>query len=146
MAENAFTTLTLSGDGVQPYATRGASQTLNPIQEATQVDRTVNGKLVNLSFDDGFQKFASTISCNDQTSPAFEKSWPGLTVTVGCIAELCYKTDGGSPSRPVVAGSERTDGDYTFYKAQLTMIILGYSTQTDEYGALVSWSMQLEEV
>jgi hypothetical protein len=138
--------LTLSGDGVQPYATRGASQTLNPIQQATQVDRTVNGKLVNLAFDDGFQKFASTISCSDQTSPAFEKSWPGLAVTVGCIAELCYKTAGGAPTREVVPDSSRVDGDYTFYRALLSMMIISYTEQTDEYGAVVSWSMQLEEI
>jgi hypothetical protein len=146
MPDNAFTNLTLSGDGVQPYATRGATQTLNPIQQASQVDRTVNGKLVNLAFDDGFQKFASAISCNDQTAPAFEKSWPGLTVTVGCLAELCYKTSGGSPSRSVVPDSSRVDGDYTFYRPLLTMMVLNYSTQTDEYGSIVSWSMQLEEI
>lgn len=143
---NAFTNLKMTGDGVQPYATRGATQTLNPIQQATQLDRTVNGKLVNIAFDDGFQKFASTISCNDQTAPAFEKSWPGLTVTVECISELSYKTDGGSPSRTVVTGSSRTDGDYTFYRPSLIMMIIGYTMQTDEYGAAVSWSMQLEEI
>lgn len=146
MAVNAHTVLTLSGDGVQPYATRGATQTLNPIQQASQLDRTVNGKLVDLSFDDAFKKFASTISCNDQTSPAFEKSWPGLVVTVGCVAELCYKTSGGLPTRPVVSGSSRVDGDYTFYRPSLTMMVLNYNTQTDEYGRAVSWSMQLEEI
>jgi len=146
MVKNAFTVLTLSGDGVQPYATRGASQTLSPIQGASQVDRTVNGKLVDLSFDDGFKKFASTISCNDQTAPAFEKSWPGLILTVGCISELCYKTSGGTPTRPVVSGSSRVDGDYTFYRPTLTMMVLGYTAQTDEYGCAVSWSMQLEEI
>lgn len=146
MTENAFTNLTLSGDGVQPYATRGAMQTLNPIQQASQLDRTVNGKLVDLSFDTGFQKFASTISCSDQTAPAFERSWPGLEVTVGCVQELSYKTAGGSPSRPVVADSQRVEGDYTFYRPSLTMRVVNYTTQTDEFGSVVSWSMQLEEV
>jgi hypothetical protein len=143
---NYFTNLALSGDGVQPYATRGATQTLNPIAQASQLDRTVNGKLVDLSFDDGFQKYASTIACNDQTSPAFDKAWPGLQVTVDCISELSYKTLGGTPQRSVVPGSSRTDGDYTFYRPRLTMRIISYTAQTDEYGAVVSWSMQLEEV
>lgn len=146
MVDNAFTNLTLSGIGVQPYATRGATQTLNPIQQATQVGRTVNGKLVDLSFDDGFKKYSSTISCNDQTAPAFERAWPGLVLTVGCLAELCYLTASGSPSRNIVAGSSRTEGLYTFYRPSLTMMVVGYSAQTDEYGAVVSWTMQLEEV
>jgi hypothetical protein len=145
MPDNAFTVLTLTGDGVQPYATRGASQTLAPIQQASQLARTVNGVLADLSFDTGFQKYASTLSCSDQTAPAFERSWPGLAVTVGCISELSYKTSGGSPSRPVVSGSERVDGDYTFYRPLLSMRVINYSVQTDEYGAVVSWSMQLEE-
>lgn len=146
MADNAYTLLELSGDGVQPYATRGATQTLNPISGATQVDRTVNGKLVDLTFDDGFQKFTSTVSCNDQTAPAFERSWPGLILTVDCISELSYKTVGGAPTRTPVPGSSRVEGGYTFYRPRLSMMVLGYSTQTDEYGCAVSWSMQLEEI
>lgn len=146
MPDNAFTNLVLTGDGVQPYATRGASQSLTPIQQASQLDRTVNGKLVDLSFDTGFQKYASTLSCSDQTAPAFEKSWPGLEISVDCISELAYKTSGGSPSRPVVSGSPREDGDYTFYRPRLDMRVVGYQIQTDEYGAVVSWTMQLEEI
>lgn len=142
---NAFTVLAMSGDGVAPYSCRGATQTLDPISQATSNRRTVNGVLKDISFD-GFQKFKSTISCEDQLGPAFEKSWPGVTVVVECIKELCYKTAGGNPSRPVVADSSRIEGDYTYYRPQLTMMIIGYSDSQNEYAASDGWSMQLEEV
>jgi hypothetical protein len=67
-------------------------------------------------------------------------------VTVDCVAELSYKTAVGSPDRPVVTDSSRTDGDWTFYRPQLTMRVTSYSTQTDEYGAAVGWQLDLEEI
>lgn len=145
MTDNAFTLLSLSGDGVAPYSCRGATQSLDPIMSATSQRRTVNGDLKDISFD-GFRKYKSTISCNDQVGPAFEKSWPGLTVTVDCVKELCYKTSGGSPSRPVVSGSSRVEGDYTYYRPQLTMMVVGYTDSFDEFASQDSWSMQLEEI
>ena len=137
--------LTLSGIGVPPYSTRGASQTLEPIQAAQQLRRTINGGLIDLSRPE-FRKYRSTISCADQQPPAIDGVWPGQVVTVGCIAELSYKTSGGTPARSVVPGSARTEGDYTLYRPQLTMRVVSFSQDTDEYGATVSWSLELEEV
>ena len=138
-------TLTLSGIGVPPYSVRGATQTLQPIDATQQLRRTINGALVDLSRAE-FRKYRSTIICTDQQPPAVDGVWPGQIVTVGCISELSYKTAGGSPSRPVVSGSSRTEGDYTVYRAQLTMRVVSFSQDTDEYGASVSWSLELEEV
>jgi hypothetical protein len=66
-------------------------------------------------------------------------------VEVGCIAELCFLTSGGGPGRTAVAGSERVEGDFSFYRPVLTMRVVGFSVSRDEYGAAVSWQMQLEE-
>ena len=137
--------LTLSGIGVPPYSARGASQTLDPIQASQQLRRTINGELIDISREE-FRKYRSTISCADQQSPAVDGVWPGQVLTVGCISELSYKTSGGVPARNVVAGSSRTEGDYTFYRPSLTMRVVAFSQDTDEYGAAVSWSLQLEEV
>ena len=137
--------LTLSGIGVPPYSARGASQTLEPIEAAQQLRRTINGALIDLSRPE-FRKYRSTISCADQQPPAIDGVWPGQVVTVGCISELSYKTSGGTPARSIVPGSSRTEGDYTIYRPQLTMRVVSFSQDTDEYGATVSWSLELEEV
>ena len=137
--------LTLSGIGVPPYSVRGATQTLQPIEAAQQLRRTINGLLVDLSRAE-FRKYRSTITCTDQQPPAIDGVWPGKVVTVGCISELSYKTAGGAAGRSVVSGSSRIEGDYTFYRPQLTMRIVSFSQDTDEYGASVSWSLELEEV
>ena len=137
--------LTLSGIGVPPYAARGASQTLEPIEAARQLRRTINGDLIDLSRPE-FRKYRSTISCADQQPPAVDGVWPGRVVTVGCISELSYRTSGGAPARPAVSGSTRTEGDYTLYRPSLTMRVVSFSQDTDEYGATVSWSLELEEV
>ena len=137
--------LTLSGIGVPPYSARGASQTLEPIQASQQLRRTINGELIDISRAE-FRKYRSTISCVDQQPPAIDGVWPGRVLMVGCISELSYLTAGGAPARPVISGSSRTEGDYTFYRPSLTMRVVAFSQDTDEYGAAVSWSLQLEEV
>lgn len=144
MTVNAFTDLTITTMGVVPYSARGLKQSLTPIDQASQLKRTINGDLKDLGFD-GFQKYASTISGEDQEPPAIDGIWPGLQVTVNCLYELSYLT-GGSPNRTVVGGSSRTSGAFTFYRPQLTMRIMKFSCERDEYGAAVSWSMDLEEV
>ena len=143
---NAYTILALSGIGVQPYSARGLTQTLDPIAQAAQVKRTVNGTLIDISLDTAFQKYKSTITATDQLPPAVDGVWPGKTITVDCISELCYVTEGGAPQRTIVPGSSRVEGNFTFYRPRLTMIVLDMSISTDEYGSQVSWSMPLEEV
>lgn len=140
------TILELVGIGVAPYSARGLSQSLQPIGQAASMRRTVNGTLVDLGFE-GFHKYQSTISGSDQKPPVCDGIWPGKLVTVKCISELCYVTAGGSPSRPVVAGSSHVVGAMTYYRPQLSMMVVAApQMQTDEYGAQVGWSMALEEV
>lgn len=143
------TLLAISGPGVSPYSARGLTQSLEPIAAAASMRRTINGALRDLS-QPQFRKYQSTISCADQVAPALDGIWPGMILVVDCVAELSYKT-GGSPSRPVasVDSSEdatRTDGGYTFYRPRLTMRVVNYTESNDEYGATVTWSLQLEEV
>ena len=138
------TLLAISGPGVPPYSARGLSQTLTPIQAAQNTRRTVNGALLDVSAPQ-FRKFRSTISCNDHNTPALDGIWPGQQLTVDCVATLSYKTLGGAPSRPVVPGSSYTEGAFTIYRPRLTMIVMNYAVQEDEYGAVVSWSLDLEE-
>jgi hypothetical protein len=139
-----LTLLVISGPGMPTYAARGLTQTLDPIDAAGAIARTVNGGLIDLS-PVQMRKYKSTISCTDVEAPALDGVWPGMPVTVDCVSELGYLTAGGSPQRTVVTGSSRTAGVWTWYRPRLDMMVISYSTSTDEYGAAIGWSLELEE-
>src|SRR4051812_38576820 len=96
------TLLVLSRIGIPDYSARRLTRTLQPIEAANSLRRTINGGLKDLSFAQ-FRKYKSSISCRDQEPPAIDGVRPGHVVTVECVAELSYPT-GGSPARPVVSG------------------------------------------
>jgi hypothetical protein len=137
------TLLKINALGIPPFSARGLKQTLTPIQQASQNRRTVNGDLKDVSFD-GFKKYASTITGSDQNPPAVDGIWPGLSVEVECISELSYLTSVGAPARPIVTGSSRVSGSFTFYRPKLQMRIMSFNVDTDEWDAVVGWSMALE--
>lgn len=134
--------LVISGIDLPSASIRGVRQTLDPLDQATHIMRTVNGAALDLSVPQ-FRKYRSTITCDDQQVPALDGVWPGQVVTVDCVAELSYRTVGGMPARTVV--SSRVDGEFTFYRPRLTMIVVGYSVDHDEWGASESWQLELEE-
>lgn len=142
---STHTVLDLGSIALHDGAARGITQTLEAIEAATSIRRTVNGSLVNIA-PALFQKYRSTVSCTDQLPPALDGVWPGDTITVKCVSELSYVTSGGSAQKSVVAGSSRTDGALTFYRPELSMMVVRLNTRTDEYGAIVGWSLDLEEV
>ena len=138
------TLLVLSGIGVPAYSARGLTQTLQPIEAAGSQRRTVNGTLVDLSLSQ-FRKYRSTIRCSDMEAPALDGIWPGATVTVQCVVELCFPA-GGTPERIAVTGSVRTEGGFTFYRPRLVMQVIGHSIEKNEWGAVTGWTLELEEV
>lgn len=140
-----MTVLRLEGMGVPPYSARGLSQSLTPIQGAGQVLRTINGTLVDFSGTQ-FRKFQSRITGGDQLPPAVNGVWPGQLLTVDCITELAYETSTGGTDRAPVPGSERTEGDWSYYRPRLEMRVMAFEVTRDEYGAQVSWALDLEEV
>lgn len=142
-APNTFTELSITGLAA-PYAVRGLTQSLDPIQASSQLRRTINGNLKDLSGDQ-FRKFKSTITCGDMRAPALDGVWPGKVLTVDCAAHLSYET-GGSPSRVVVPGSSFTEQGFVYYRPRLTMRVVSYNTSEDEYGAVNSWTLELEEI
>lgn len=135
--------LALLGRGVPPYSARGLTQTLEPLDQATSLARTINGELIDLSRAE-FRKYKSTISGTDQRPPSCDGLWPGREIVVDCIAELAYPV-GGAPQRPVVAGSSFSEAGFNYYRPRLTMMVTAFQLARDEYGAQVSWSMSLEE-
>lgn len=138
------TLLVLSVGGVPLYSARDLEQTLEPIKAASQTRRTINGLLVDLSVD-RFHKYESKIRCSDVEAPALDGIMPGMTLTVDCVAELVFRT-GSSPSRTVVSGSARVVGNYTIYRPQLTMMVVGLDQRLSEYDHETRWTLELEEV
>jgi hypothetical protein len=141
---NGSTALVLSAMGVPLYSARGLSQTLEPIDAAANMRRSINGILTDVAHAQ-FRKYKSKISCADMRVPALDGIWPGMTIVVDCVAYLSYPT-GGSPQRTVISGSSFIEGAHTFYRPRLTMMVMANTAQTDEWDATVSWELDLEEV
>ena len=140
------TLLVIQGIGVAPYSARGLTQTIEPIEAAAVLARTINGTLVNIAATQ-MQKYKTTISCKDLEAPAFDGVWPGAVLTIDCVAELGFKTGSGSAGRPVVSGSSRLVGDYTYYRPQLLVMVTKFTHGArDEYGHMTDWSIEAEEV
>lgn len=140
----ALTVLELWGNGVPPYSARGLHQTLEPIDAASNAQRTINGELIDLSFSQ-FRKYKSTITGSDQQPPAVDGRWPGTIIVVDCVTELAVP-EYSMPDRDIVPGSLRSESGFLFYRPRLTMMILGFSVDRDEYGAQVAWTLNLEEI
>lgn len=140
------TLISLIGMGVAPYSARGITQTLSPIDGASNMRRTVNGQLRDIS-DPKFQKYQSTISASDQRPPSLDLVWPGKQLTVWCACELGIEgTLTTGFGRDVVTGSIRHESGWTYYRPILTMRVTSLSNSFDEWGASNDWSISLEEV
>ena len=134
--------LVIAGIGIPDAADRGVTQTLQPIGASQHMARTVNAELIDLSAPE-FRKFASQIRCRDQNPPALSGVWPGVTVTVDCIAEMTAGP-GHPAERPIV--SSRVEGDWTIYKPRLVMKVVKFDLDCDKWGAAIGWTLDLEEV
>ena len=131
-------------DILTPWAARGISETLTPIEQNIPPRRDINGVLRDLRFS-AFDKYKLSLECTDFSAPALDGIWRGLTVVVSCASELRYRTSGGSPARTPVSGSSRTDGDFTYYRPQLTCRVVDFSQQYGEWTAEYAWRLELEE-
>jgi hypothetical protein len=116
--------------------------------------RTVNGELLDLS-EDQFQKYRVSVRASDQQPPAVDGVWNGQIVTVDCTTELAVagtfeeSTEMASESpfgRSPVPGSVRHESGFTFYRPRLILMIIGFNLQRDEYGAVIGWTLTMEEV
>lgn len=143
LPSGADTLLTISSMGQFLYQARGLSQTLSPIRQSSQLARTVNAKLIDMSAEQ-FQQYASKITCNDVNAPPLDSVWPGMLVTVHCAASLAYPA-GGTPGRPVVSGSSYTEGHMTFYRPVLEMRVVNFNLTFDEWRCANGWELELEE-
>lgn len=144
ITKDSPTVLSLVGMGVPPYSARGLTQSLTPIGEAAHLARTINGELLDLSYEP-FQKYRSTITGADQRPPAVDGVWPGKLVIVDCISELTVL--GGPPfgREPVDYTSIRSENGFSTYRPRLVMMVTNWTMEGDEWAAGVTWTLDLEE-
>jgi hypothetical protein len=140
---NAYTLLTLTGIGVAPYATRGLRMTLEPLSQAGNFVRNINGGFVDLT-DPIFKLYRVTISCTDQRAPPFGGLWPGQLVTLQSPVELGQMTL--TSDRTAVSGSTNVEESVTYFRPQLSCIVLSFSQDAEEYASAYSWQLVLEEL
>jgi hypothetical protein len=134
--------------GVNPYSARALHGTLSPIDAARGADklrRTINGALKDISAPQ-MRKYKLEIAGEDMAPPALDGLWVGMQVVVNCHVELAYLTAGGGPARTPVTGSEWVDGNYTYYSPQFQMLVVDLQIARQEWAAVVSWSLALEEI
>lgn len=145
MEPNDFTTLIMNGIGIAPYSARGIQQTLEHIDEASHLERAVDGTIIDLGIPE-LQKFRVSISCTDQQAPALGGIWPGKAFTLYSIEELSYPTaDPSRKERPSVPDSDYVIGDTTFYRPILEMIVYSWQTGIMEYGREINWKLEAQE-
>lgn len=144
LVNNAATDLVLTGIGVQPYSARGLTQTLEAIQQAAQLKRTVNGLLRDLSLAQ-FKKYSSSITGNDQLPPVCDGIWPGKEVTVDCVVEMSSRI-GQPKERTMVPDSEYEQGGFLIWRPRLFMRVTSVSWDRAEYDRVSNWTMTLEEI
>jgi hypothetical protein len=139
--------LSAAAPSVNPYSARGLHGTLSPIDLAQGNDklaRTINGTLIDISAPQ-MRKYKLEVSGNDQAPPSLDGLWVGMVVYVDSHVELGYMTGQGA-GRPGVPGSERIEGNFTYYRPQFTMRVVQLQIERAEWDAEVIWSLTLEEV
>ena len=120
------TVLSISGISISDYSTRGLTQTLQPIQQAAVIRRTVNGTARNVAGTQ-FHKYTTKISCHDQEGPGFTGTWPGATITITCLPDLGGGSDQVSP-------------------LVLTCMVETWDVSKDEAGNIVGWDLSATEI
>jgi hypothetical protein len=137
-----YTDLIISGVGLPDYALRGVRQTVSLIDQASRLERTVNGKLVDIG-DPAFRKYRTTISGQDQEAPALGDVWPGRLVTVTSVVSWASSGTGatGGATGPTGGGTPTGATGVGF-----TGLVKSFDVEVDEWAASVSWTMEIEQL
>lgn len=119
-----MTLLAIDGIDFSPYAVRGLTMTLTPIDQAKSLARDCRGALVDISVEQ-FRQYAISITCTDHEVPELTDVWPGQDITVTCIPGM---------------GASNTTGDVLTILAKVT----SWNTSRDEWAAEVAWTLEAE--
>jgi hypothetical protein len=138
------TLLVLSNIAFPLGSARGISQSNRFIGALAKPRRTINAVMADVS-DAKFRLYEITLTCSDQRPPTLDDTWIGATGTLDWCAEMVFVTHTGSPSRPIVEGSERTEGSFTFYRPRSNVVLMDMSDNFAEWEAGREWMLKFEE-
>lgn len=125
MAESIHTLMSIDGIDFSPYATRGITMSIKPI-DAGETARDVNGELVDLTLA-AFRKYEVAVECTDHEAPTLNDVWRGKLVTVTCIPQL--------------GPDNNSDETIT-----LTMMVEDWTSSREEWAASTAWTLTLKQV
>jgi hypothetical protein len=149
---------------IPPGSSRFIDMSYEPIGEAYQAERAIDGTLLDLGYD-GFDSYRISISCSDMNSPALAGIWPRNILTIYGTEDLVEPGPAVTLTREPVPGSVRAcaaDGRviaepegrtlnvpgavFFRYRPILNVMVTGFSTSGREKKADVRWSLSAEEV
>ena len=164
--------LILGVTGLPPESARNCVQELYPIPNG-EFKKSINGNLLFLESTER-RRYRSVISCKDINSPIIDGIWIGSQINVGCIQNLWQSINIGETKtgliRPPVNDSvsvvnsagkpikfslidnevilERTHQEKIFvcFRPWLTMKVVDFSLETNEWGMSGGWKIILEEI
>ena len=119
------TLLSIDDIDFSPYAVRGITMTLEPIEQAAALARDCRGMLADISLAQ-FRQYKVSISCTDHEAPELTDVWPGQDITITCIPGL---------------GAANGSGDVLTILAKVT----AWNTSRDQWAAEVAWELQAEQ-
>lgn len=144
-ANGEVTLLSFDELPIPAYSARQITETIAPDWTPDLV-RTWNGRLIDLT-PQQFRKYRLTYTCRDMDSPALDGVGTGFVLTVNCIGELArVSSTGGENDRDAVFGSERIVDGIAYYRPRLICMVESFTIDTDEYGAVVGWTLVLREI
>src|SRR5687767_11003648 len=124
------TLMEITGIELGPYSVRDLTMTLEPIPQSAQIERDINGRLIDMS-EPQFQKFRVTIEATDQESPVFADVFPGHEFTVVTVPQL---------------GLNRGTEDEQETMTLNCMVMAPWQVSRREYAAQTSWRIVGEEI
>jgi len=164
--------LILGVTGLPPESARNCVQELYPIPNG-EFKKSINGNLLFLESTER-RRYRSVISCKDINSPIIDGIWIGSQINVGCIQNLWQSINIGETKtgliRPPVNDSvsvvnsagkpikfslidnevilEQTHQEKIFvcFRPWLTMKVVDFSLETNEWGMSGGWKIILEEI
>src|SRR5262245_28413684 len=120
-----YTLLAINNIDCSDWAVRGITMTLEPIDQAKNLARDCQGRLIDISVAQ-FHQYRIAISCTDHEAPHLAGVWPGQDITVTCIPGL-----GGGDS----------NGTAMVIHAKVT----SWDTSKEEWGAEIAWKLEAEQ-
>lgn len=101
------TTLDLGSVALLSGSDRQIRETLEPIGEASQLRRTINGSLISVG-DPSFRKYRISVTSSDLWLPGLDGIWPGDIIDIAAITSLT-RVDRGVPTFSAVTLDDGTN-------------------------------------